>query len=184
MGPNALLALVLGALVLALPRRRAVGALLAASTCTTVGDAVEVGTLNFYSIRIVIIFALIRVIVRGELKGVRFQGFDALFLAWLMLASLLYVAVDGSYVNFSERLGYLFDAGGLYIAVRILIRNVDDLAETVAVLALLLIPLAVLMGFERITGHNLFAVLGGVPEWSQVRSGSVRCQGAFRVETQ
>ena len=40
-----------------------------------------------------------------------------------MLASLLYVAVDGSYVNFSERLGYLLDAGGLYIVVRILIRN-------------------------------------------------------------
>src|SRR5262249_45028187 len=57
--------------------------------------------------------------------------------------------------------------------------NVDDLAETVAVLAILLIPLAVLMGFERITGHNLFAVLGGVPEWSQVRNGTVRCQGPF-----
>ena len=162
-----------------LPRRHAFGALLAASTCTTGGDAIEVGTLNFYSIRIVIMFALIRVIVRGELKGARFQAFDALFLAWLMLTSLLYVAVDGRYVNFSERLGYLFDAGGLYIAARILIRNVDDLAETVAVLALLLIPLAVLMGFERITGRNLFAALGGVTELSQVRNGTVRCQGPF-----
>ena len=46
---------------------------------------------------VVLMFALIRVIVRGELKGVRFQAFDALFLAWLMLTSLLYVAVDGSY---------------------------------------------------------------------------------------
>ena len=180
MGPNALLALVLGVLACSRCRDGApFGALLAASTCTTCGDALDVGTLSFYSIRIVIMFALIRVIVRGELKGVRFQAFDALFLAWLMLTSLLYVAVDGSYVNFTERLGYLFDAGGLYIAVRILIRNVDDLAETVAVLALLLIPLAVLMGFERITGRNLFAVLGGVPEWSQVRNGTVRCQGPF-----
>lgn len=179
MGPNAVLALVLGALALALPRRRAVGALLAVSVCTTFGDALQVGTLNFYSIRIVIMFVLIRVIVRGELKGVRFQGFDALFLVWLMLASLLYVTLDGSYVNFTERLGYLFDAGGLYIAVRTLIRNADDLADTVVILALLLIPLAMLMGFERITGRNLYAVLGGVPELSQVRNGTVRCQGPF-----
>lgn len=179
MGPNTLLAFLLGFLALLLPRRYAVGALLAASTCTTFGDSVEIGTLNFYSIRVVIMFALIRIIVRGELKGVRFRAFDALFLIWLMVTSLLYVAIDGSYVKFSERLGYLFDAGGLYIAVRILIRNVDDLAETVSVLALLLIPLAVLMGFERITGRNLFAVLGGVPEFSQVRSGTVRSQGPF-----
>src|SRR6185436_12693461 len=116
MGPNALLALVLGALVLVLSRRCAFAAVLAASTCTTFGDAVEVAGLSFYSIRIVIMFALIRVIVRGEVKGVRFQAFDALFLAWLMLASMLYVVVDGRYVNFTERLGYLFDAGGLYVA--------------------------------------------------------------------
>jgi hypothetical protein len=179
MGPNALIALTLGVLVLALPRRHAFGVLLAASTCTTFGDSVEIATLNFYSVRVVIVFTLIRIMVRGELKGVRFHAFDALFLAWLMLTSLLYVAVDGRYVNFIERLGYLFDVGGLYIPVRVLIRSVDDLAETVAVLALLLIPLAVLMGFERATGRNLFAVLGGVPEWSQVRNGTVRCQGPF-----
>ena len=179
MGPNALIGLTLGALLLVLPRRHAFGAVLAASTCTTGGDAVEIGTLSFYSIRIVIMFALIRITVRGEIGGVRFKAFDSLFLAWLMLTSLLYVAADGRFVNLSERVGYLFDAGGLYIAVRVLIRSVDDLADTVAILAFLLILLAVLMGFERITGRNLFFAIGGVPEWSQVRNGTVRCQGPF-----
>src|SRR5262245_4735032 len=127
MGPNALIALILGFLILALPRRHAFGAVLAASACTTFGDAVEVAGLSFYSVRIVILFALIRVIARGELKGLRFHAFDALFLAWLMVTSLLYVAVDGRYVNLTERLGYLFDAGGLYIAARVLIRSADDL---------------------------------------------------------
>src|SRR4051812_42867388 len=179
MGPNALLAIVLGVLVLALPRRRAFGATLAASTCTTLGDAIELGTLHFYSIRRVIMFALVRISVRSELGSVRFQAFDGLFLAWLMVTSLLYVAIDGSYVNLTERLGYMFDAGGLYIAARALIRSADDLAETLIIFTLLLIPLAVLMGFERVTGRNLFSMLGGVPEWSQVRGGKVRCQGPF-----
>lgn len=179
MGPNALLGIVFGVLALVLPRRCAFGAVLAAGTCTTYGDALDLGGLSFYSIRIVIVFTLVRVIARSELTGVRFQAFDALFAAWLIVTCLLYVTLDGSYVNFTERLGYLGDVGGLYVIVRALVRNADDLADTIVILALLLIPLAVLMGFERVTGRNLFSVLGGVPEWSQVRNGTVRCQGPF-----
>ena len=179
MGPNALLGIIFGVLALTLPRHRAFGAVLAAGTCTTYGDALDLGGLSFYSIRIVIVFTLIRVIARSELNGVRFHAFDALLAAWLIAACLLYVALDGSYVNFTERLGYLGDVGGLYVIVRALVRNADDLADTIVILALLLIPLAVLMGFERVTGRNLFSVLGGVDEWSQVRNGTVRCQGPF-----
>ena len=179
MGPNTLLGIILGVLALALPRHRAFGAVLAAGTCTTYGDALDLGGLSFYSIRIVIVLTTVRVIARGELNGVRFHAFDALFAAWLIVTCLLYVTLDGSYVNFSERLGYMGDVGGLYIIVRALVRNADDLAETVVMLALLLIPLAVLMGFERVIGRNLFSVLGGVPELSHVRNGMVRCQGPF-----
>lgn len=179
MGPNTLLGIVFGVLVLALPRRFAFGAILATATYTTYGDALDLGGLSFYSIRIVIVLALVRVIARGDLNGVRFKAFDALFAAWLIASCLLYVTLDGRYVNSSERLGYLGDVGGLYVIVRALVRNADDLAETLVILALLLIPLAVLMGFERVTGRNLFSALGGVPEWSQVRNGKVRCQGPF-----
>jgi hypothetical protein len=56
MGPNVLLGIIFGMLALALPRRRAFGAVLAAGTCTTYGDALDLGGLSFYSIRIVIMF--------------------------------------------------------------------------------------------------------------------------------
>lgn len=179
MGPNSVIGICLGVLALVLPRRLAFGAVLASVIYTTYGDALELGGLSFFSIRIVIIFTLVRVIVRSELKGVRLQPFDGLIAAWLLATNILYVALDGRFVNFSERLGYLGDVGGLYVIVRAFVRNVDDLAEIVLILALLLIPLAVLMGLERATGRNLFSVLGGVPEWSQLRNGKVRCQGPF-----
>lgn len=179
MGPNSVLGISLGVLALVLPRRLAFGAVLASVIYTTYGDALDLGGLSFFSIRIVIIFTLVRVIARSELKGVRLHPFDALIAAWLLATNVMYVVLDGSFVNFSERLGYLGDVGGLYVIVRAFVRNVDDLAEIVLILALLLIPLAVLMGFERATGRNLFSVLGGVPEWSQLRNGKVRCQGPF-----
>ena len=180
MGPNVILAIIFGMLVLALPRCRAFGAVLGVSAFTTFGDPIVLGGLSFYSIRITIMFAMARIIARGELQAVRFRAFDALVLAWLAVTTLLYVALDGSYVNVTERLGYLFDVGGLYIIVRALIRNVDDLVETVGMLALLLIPLAVFMAVERVTGRNPFAMLGGVADWSIVRNGTVRCQGPFK----
>lgn len=180
MGPNALLGIIFGVLALVLPRRRAFGAILAAGTYTTYGDPLDLGGLSFYSIRVVIVLTLVRVIVRSELNRTRFKAFDALFLAWLIATSLLYVTFDGSYINFSERLGYLGDVGGLYIVVRALVRNADDLAETVTILGLLLIPLAVLFAIEWVTGQNPFAALGGVDTWSIVRNGRVRAQGPFK----
>lgn len=180
MGPNAVLAIVLGMLGFVLPRSRAFGVVLAACLYTTHGDGVELGELHFYSIRILILFVLIRVVVRGELNAIRLRAFDILFFAWLIATNILYVAFDGSYVNFSERLGDMYDVGGLYIIVRALIRNIDDLAGTVSVLAVLLIPVAAIMAVERMTGRNPFAALGGVDEWSVIRNGIVRCQGPFK----
>ena len=181
MGPNTLLGICLGVLALALPRRCAFGAVLAAGTYTTYGDALDLGGLSFYSIRIVIVFTLVRVIARSDLNGIRFQAFDALFAAWLIVTNLLYVTFDGSYVALSEQLGYLGDAGGLYVIVRALVRNADDLAETVVILGLLLMPLAVLFAIERVTGRNLFAVLGGVRSWSHCSRRKGACPGSVQA---
>jgi hypothetical protein len=43
------------------------------------------------------------------------------------------------------------------------------------------LPIAFVMLNEQITGRNIFAVLGGVPEHSAVREGYLRSQGPFAV---
>ena len=45
--------------------------------------------------------------------------------------------------------------------------------------AIMLVPVALEMFSERMTGQNRFAVLGGVPETCQVREGRIRAQGPF-----
>ncbi len=48
-------------------------------------------------------------------------------------------------------------------------------------LALMILPLAVSMLREEMSGRNIFSGFGGVlPELTLVRNGKLRCQGAFR----
>src|ERR1019366_3695406 len=51
---------------------------------------------------------------------------------------------------------------------------------SVKLLALLVIPLAVLMIVEKTTARNVFSIFGGVPEFTEQREGHLRCQAAFR----
>jgi hypothetical protein len=46
-------------------------------------------------------------------------------------------------------------------------------------LALISVPLAVAMIIEKATGRNFFSIFGGVPEFTVIRDGKLRCQGAF-----
>jgi O-antigen ligase len=51
--------------------------------------------------------------------------------------------------------------------------------DLICLTAILLVPLAVEMTYEKITVHNLFSIIGGVAETPQIRSGNVRAQGPF-----
>ena len=44
---------------------------------------------------------------------------------------------------------------------------------------IIIIPLAVLIIIEKWSGRNLFSVFGGVPEFTAIRGGRLRCQGPF-----
>jgi hypothetical protein len=68
---------------------------------------------------------------------------------------------------------------GVYFPVRAVVRSFDDIILNVKMLGITLIPLAVPFLVEYTTGRNPFFVLGGVPEFTQIREGKFRCQGAF-----
>ena len=80
----------------------------------------------------------------------------------------------------STALGFLYNALGLYFLFRCLIRNLDEAIHAIKMLAFIILPLAMLLLYEKTTGHNLFSVFGGVPEFTVVRDGRLRCQGPFR----
>jgi hypothetical protein len=170
----------LGFLILVLPRRYALAPILMAGCYMTLGQALVIGGLHLYLIRILILFGITRVIVRNELFAIKPNEIDKVWLAWLLVTSFLYVLVDGTHVPWSERLGYVYDTVGIYALVRASIRDFDDIVLTVKIFAVIIIPLAVLFSVEAATDHNPFAALGGVPLLSEIRHGKVRCQGPFK----
>jgi hypothetical protein len=76
-------------------------------------------------------------------------------------------------------LGFLYNALGLYFVFRSIVRDVSDYYVIFKMLAFVMVPLACAMIVEKATGRNFFSIFGGVPEFTMVREGKLRCQGAF-----
>jgi hypothetical protein len=99
--------------------------------------------------------------------------------AWAFSEVLLYTLRTGSSSQFFLIAGRAFDAISLYFLVRCLVRSWRDLDNLAIALTLIAFPLTVAFLVEKSTGRNLFAVFGGVPEFTIVREDKLRCQGAY-----
>jgi hypothetical protein len=167
-------------LQLVLPRRYAFAPVIVAGCYMTLGQALLIAGLHFYLLRVLIVFGLIRVLLRGELSGLRPNGIDGVLIANLLVSTFLFVLFDGTNATLIGRLGAAYDAIGAYILVRASVRSVDDALAVVKACAVIVIPLAVPFIMEFVSGRNVFAPLGGLPLLSEIRNGRVRSQGPFR----
>jgi len=135
--------------------------------------------LNFTMIRILTLVGWIRILCRGELRRLRLVLFDYLMLFWVVSGSIAYVLLWQTTQAVIYRLGGAYDAIGLYFLFRCLIRDLEDIKRISRMLAVLIVPLAAAMISEKMTGRNVFAVFGGVMEFTRMRDGVLRCQGPF-----
>jgi hypothetical protein len=168
-----------GLVLLSASRQWAALPLLVGACYIPLGQGVELGPFNLQAIRLLIAIGFVRVILRGECLSFRMNGLDWLMVlwgGWALLCSLFHKDVSGTLVN---RLGLVYNGWGIYFLLRIFFRSLEDTIRLCRLTAYLLIPLAVEMFFEQMTGHNLFSVLGGVAELSEVRNGRIRAQGPF-----
>jgi len=166
-------------LVLVLPRRWALTPVIILTCFMTGGQLIIVANLSFTMLRVLLLFAWMRAIFRGELARLKLNSIDKVLIAWVVAGFLIYVALWRDFVAFQYKLGFAYNAIGLYFLFRFLVWDREDVLRAIKILALLSIPLAAFMSFEKITGQNPFAVLGGVPEWTVIREGRLRCQGPF-----
>jgi hypothetical protein len=178
--PLALLATLLaGGLLLGGQRSRAILAIALVACLIPLAQRVVVASLDFNMVRILILIGWIRLLARGEIRPLRLNEIDVAFLGWVLVASGLYVIREGTMGAFVYRLGMTFDALGVYFLFRMLLRRPEDSVQAVRYFA---ICAALVMGpmiVEWATGHNVFAVFGGVPLLTMIRDGRLRCQGAF-----
>ncbi|MCK9623050.1 MAG: O-antigen ligase family protein [Methylobacter sp.] len=145
----------------------------------TLGQVITLGPIHLPPLRIFLAIGLVRVIIRGERLADQMNSLDWLMIiwgVWALLSSLFHKDPSGVLVN---RLGLVYNGCGVYFLLRVICQTLDDVVRLCRITAILLIPLAIEMLFEKMTGHNLFSVLGGVSEISEVRNGRVRAQGPF-----
>src|SRR5262245_19107629 len=77
------------------------------------------------------------------------------------------------------RLRLAFEGVGLYFVCRAFLQSRDDLHQVSVIMALTILPLALGMAAEQVTGHNPFAFFGSAPEAAVVRNGVFRAQGPY-----
>jgi hypothetical protein len=120
-----------------------------------------------------------RVILRGERLNRRLNGLDRLILVWagwLLTSSLFHKDVSGA---LAYRLGLVYDVCGIYFLVCVFCKSIEDLVHLYKMTAIILVPVALAMLYEKITAYNLFSMVGGVDEMSYIRAGKVRAGGPF-----
>ncbi len=173
------LALLMGLLMLFLPRRHALLPAVALICFETMGQRVMIGGLNFTMIRLLLVFGAVRVLCRGEASLRGAAPLDRAILWYVLCSIVAYTLLWKTTDAFVNRLGMAYDALGLFFLFRVLVRDLDDIRAALRHLARCVIVLGACMLVEKSTGHNPFAALGGVEPITVVRDGTLRCQGPF-----
>jgi hypothetical protein len=179
--PLALFFLVaMGFLTLRLPRSHAFVPLLVTACFMPLGQALVVFGINFHLFRVLLLLGMVRVFLRGEARHLQLIGFDKLFLTWVAVSIVFGTLAKPSTDLFISRMGDAYNAVCAYFFLRCVITEWTDIIRAIRVLAIVAVPLACLLIIEKMTGHNILSVFGGVPELTSIREGRLRCQGAFR----
>lgn len=171
--------LLMGVLVVALPRRYAMMPVIVLVCYMTMGMRIMVGGLNFTMLRVLLVFAWSRLLVRGECRKLKFNKIDKIIVAYIVSSIITYTILWQTMDALKWKVGVAYNDLGFYFFFRMLIRKKEDAVRCLKMFSIIILPLAGCMLEEKITGRNMFAIFGGVPELTFVRDGSVRCEGPF-----
>jgi hypothetical protein len=169
----------LGVAMLLVDRRWALAPLLVLACFIPPAQRLVVAGLDFTFLRLLVLVGWARVLSRGEYRGLHLGWLDGLVAAWVLVGSLVNILQWGTAEAAVNRLGFMYDALGIYLLVRCLVRGMEDVKALAGAAAVLSIPVAASLALEALWGRNIFAALQGVPELPGIREGKGRYQGAF-----
>jgi len=133
--------------------------------------------LDFTTIRFCILFAILRLYLYNEVRRIKWNVFDKLFLTWIITGVVVYVVQWHDMRAVIYKSGVLYDSLGLYWIFRMSIMSWDDIHRVVKMFAIFAIISAPLIIYERVTHNNPFAYLGHVK--GAFHRGRFRCEGPF-----
>lgn len=167
------------ATTLAIRRKHALLPLILMTSAVPTGQRVAILTLDFNFIRLLLLAYGARILIRGEARGFRTSRMDRLFVLWLGMRLLAYTTLHASSGAAVYQAGQIYDFAGLYFVCRTYLREGRAVHQAVRWWCWLAIPVAALFILEMNTARNLFSAMGGVPEFTSMRDGRLRCQGPY-----
>jgi len=180
LNPVALLFLIVAIAALLVVRRPWAPVPLLVGTCyMTYGQGIQIGSLDFQFIRLLILAGLARIFLRRERPQGLMLGMDWAFLAWAGWQILAGALHENPAATMENRLGYVYNGLGIYFLMRCFCQTEEEARKVVGMTAWLLVPVALEMMYEHISVFNSFSVFGGVPAVPIIRDGLLRAQGPF-----
>lgn len=161
------------------PRKYAPVPLLIAVCYVTLGQKIIVAGMNLNMARIIILSGWIRLILKKEIRSIKYNAVDKALIWWIIASIVTYTILWQTSGAFFNRMGLAYNAIGTYFLFRFLVRDYDDVVRIFKCLAVIVVPLSVAALFESATGRNIFAIFGGVPEFTPIRDGRVRSTFSF-----
>lgn len=171
--------LLLAAAMLLVKRRAAIFPVLLVISLLSLKQRVVIAGLDFSFLRLMLLIGALRVVSRGEWKRLRLHELDAAFIVSVVYGYVISVLRDASVDRLVTRLGNIFDALGIYLLMRILIRSwrdVDHLAKYASMTAILIAPFFLI---EWQTGRNYFSFFGNIGNFTEPNHGRMRAMGSF-----
>ena len=169
--------------VLLAPRRYVVPVLFGFAICVTPAQRVSVAGVDFTLLRLLLMVGLARILIFEDLRRFTMKPVDwgvAVVAAVMLVVPVFNGAKGSTGAVLVQQLGLVgFDALLLYGVLRMMLRDRAELSFLVSAMAAVALPVAAMFQVEAFTGRNPFSVFGGVPEWTEIREGRLRCQGAF-----
>lgn len=176
---GALFLLINAITLLTVSRRWAPAPLLIGACYITLGQKILIGPFNFSVIRLLVLTGVIRILSRNERISGGWTGLDRIMLfwsVWQLASSVFHQDIAGTLVY---HLGIIYNTLGSYFLLRVFCKTEEDVSHLVCITAYLLLPVALEMMQEKMTGKDLFSIFGGVEEYVVIRDGRFRAQGPF-----
>jgi hypothetical protein len=173
-------------LLFVLPRRHVVTTLLLPSMLIPLGQMVVIGPFHFQVYRIMVLFGWIRLLWQhhfGSRNAVRIRitGVDKAVICYSIACLVCYSLLWQESFALIGQMGKAYSCLGLYFLFRYFVRTEQDVRRAIRAFALIAVAVGACMLNEQITGRNVLAVFGGVPEATTIRGTYMRAQGPFRI---
>jgi hypothetical protein len=180
--------LLVGALILFVPRKRVIVPFLAAALLIPMDQVLVLGPFHFPMLRLLIALCWVPMLLRntpgGRIFNGGFNGMDKAVVLWAGFTAIATVALWQDTAALNNQAGLLYTVFGLYFVFRSLIRDEEDVHRAIKALAYVSAVIALIMVVEQVTHRNPYALLGGPRAWTRetlmVREGGLRSLGPFQ----